>query len=136
MITLGPLSSDGIIETFDGSRIEYTSTETIANDIDRCFDTPSVVFQLYTGHKSAEWVLQWWQTNQAEYPCMARAARDYLPIPASEVDMERTFSDGRDILGIRRWRIKGNTFRTLILCRDYLKKQAEERAERRRRLGQ
>ena len=27
------------------------------------------------GHKSAEWVLQWWQTNQAEYPCMARAAR-------------------------------------------------------------
>jgi hAT family C-terminal dimerisation region len=48
---------------------------------------------------------------------MARAARDYLLIPASEVDMERTFSDGRDILGIRRRRMNDNTFRTLILCR-------------------
>jgi hAT family protein len=78
--------------------------------------TPSVVFQLYTGHKSAEWVLQWWQTKQAEYPCMACATRDYLPIPASKVDtcVERTFSDGRDILGIRRWRMKGNTFRVEI----------------------
>jgi hypothetical protein len=75
---------------------QFTSSETIADDLDRYFDTHSVVFQLYTGHKSAEWVLQWWQTNQVEYPCVARAARDYLPIPASEVDMERTFSDGRD----------------------------------------
>jgi hypothetical protein len=91
---------------------------------------------LWTPTKSAEWVLQWWQTNQAEYPCMARAARDYLPIPASEVDMERTLSDGRDIWSIRRWRMNGNTFRTLMLCRDYLKRQAEERAERRRGLGQ
>ena len=54
---------------------QCTSTETITDDIDWYFGTPSVVFQLYTGHKSAEWVLQWWQP---EYPCMA-AARDYLP---------------------------------------------------------
>jgi hypothetical protein len=36
--------------------------------------------------------------------------------------MERTFSDGRDILGMR---LCTFTNRTLILCRDYLKKQAE-----------
>jgi hypothetical protein len=90
---------------------------------------------VYTGHTSAEWILQWWQTKQAEYPCMARATCDYLPIPASEVDMERTFSDGRDILRIRRWRMKGNTFRVEI-GNHYLEKQAEERAERRRRLDQ
>ena len=33
---------------------------------------------------------------------MAAAARDYLAIPASEVDIERLFSIRRDILGVRR----------------------------------
>jgi hypothetical protein len=102
---------------------QYTSSETITDDVDRYFDTPSVVFQLYTG-----WVLQWWQTKQAEYPCIARATRDYFPIQASEVDtcMERTSSDGRDILGIRRWSMKGNTFRVEITWKS---KQRGERSD-------
>jgi hypothetical protein len=31
---------------------------------------------------------------------MAAAARDYLVIPALEVDIERLFNIGRDILGV------------------------------------
>jgi hypothetical protein len=51
---------------------------------------------------------------------MAQAARDYLAIPAFEVDIERLFSLGRDILGIRRFFMSMDTLRTLVLLRDAL----------------
>jgi hypothetical protein len=63
---------------------------------------------------------------------MAKVARDYIPIPSSEADIERLFNDGRDILGVRRWSIKGNTLRTLMMLKDILrcreadKKRAEK----------
>jgi hypothetical protein len=46
---------------------------------------------------------------------MALAARDYLTILASEVQVERLFSRGRDLLGVRRSSLKGETIRMLIL---------------------
>jgi hypothetical protein len=50
---------------------------------------------------------------------MAQIARDYLAIPASEVAVEYLFSGGRDILGLRRHRMNGETMRMLMLLRDY-----------------
>jgi len=58
-----------------------------------------------------------------EFPCMAQAARDYLCVPASEVDIERLFNVGRDILGIRRFSMSGETLRTMILLKDALRMQ-------------
>ena len=55
-----------------------------------------------------------------EYPCIAQAARNYLAIPALEVDIKRLFSLGQDILGIRKFSISIDTLRTLILLRDAL----------------
>jgi hypothetical protein len=52
---------------------------------------------------------------------MAAAARDYLAIPASEVPVERLFSSGRDILGVRRSSMKGETMRMLMLLDDLYK---------------
>lgn len=52
---------------------------------------------------------------------MSRGARDYLAIPASEVDCERLFSGGRDLLGIRRFLINANTMRTMMLLKGVLK---------------
>jgi hypothetical protein len=49
---------------------------------------------------------------------MAKAARDYLAIPASEVAVERLFSAGRDLLGIRRHSMKADTMRMLMLMND------------------
>jgi len=49
---------------------------------------------------------------------MAAAARDYLPIPASEVAVERLFNMGRDVLGIRRHSMKADTMRMLMLMND------------------
>jgi hypothetical protein len=58
---------------------------------------------------------------------MAQAARDYLVIPAAEVDIERLFSDGRDILGVCRWALQGKTIRALQLLKDELRRK--ERGE-------
>jgi len=52
---------------------------------------------------------------------MAQAARDYLPIPSSEVDVECLFNIGRDILGIRHFAMNGDTLQTLIMLREVLK---------------
>jgi hypothetical protein len=64
--------------------------------------------------------VNYWDANKSEFPGMAAAARDYLAIPASEVDIERLFSIGRDILGVRRWSMNADTMGILIILRDQL----------------
>jgi hypothetical protein len=46
---------------------------------------------------------------------MAAAARDYLSISASEVSVKSLFNAGRDILGVRRRSMKGETMSILML---------------------
>ncbi len=53
---------------------------------------------------------------------MAKAARDYLAIPASEVSVERLFSSGRDMIGLRRFSLSSETMRQLVLLRDAILK--------------
>src|SRR6266536_5345766 len=43
-----------------------------------------------------EFVRLWWKEHAAKWPLLAKAARDLLPCSASEVDVERLFSDCRD----------------------------------------
>ncbi|KAH8798529.1 hypothetical protein F5884DRAFT_813655 [Xylogone sp. PMI_703] len=49
---------------------------------------------------------------------MARAARDYLVIPTSEVNVERMFNSKRDILSIWRFAMKGETLGRLLRLKD------------------
>ncbi len=67
---------------------------TYDDDIDRYFNTDVVGFTATTRDQYTVWVLNWWNNNKAEFPCMATAARDYLAIPSAQVDIERLFSDG------------------------------------------
>jgi hAT family C-terminal dimerisation region len=53
---------------------------------------------------------------------MAMVATVYLAIPASEVSVERIFNAGRDILGVRRFAMKGETMRMLMLMDSMEKK--------------
>jgi hypothetical protein len=92
-------------------------------DIDRYLDSPPVTFKLKAEDDQMQWVLNWWDGNKWEYPSMAQAARDYIAIPASEVDVERLFNVGRDVLGIRRFSMSGNTLRTVMLLKDALRRQ-------------
>lgn len=75
------------------------------SDIDKYFDTPPISVADTTGEN---WLCNWWKMHKGEYPQMAAAARDYLAIPASEVAVERVFSTARDVLGIRRYSLKGS----------------------------
>lgn len=99
------------------------SAEDVAetSDIDQYLDSPRVAYRGNPKDDQTQWILRWWNANQGEYKLMAQAARDYLPIPSSEVDIERLFNIGRDILGIRRFAMNGDTLRTLVMLRDMLK---------------
>jgi hypothetical protein len=48
---------------------------------------------------------------------MSQVARDYLAIPAGEVDVERLFSAGRDLIGIRRYSLSIETIRALMILK-------------------
>ena len=54
---------------------------------------------------------------------MAKAVRDILAVPGAEVDVERLFCSGRDLLGIRRYALKGETMRILTLLKAYFERQ-------------
>ncbi len=58
-----------------------------------------------------------------EFPCIAVATRDYLAIPSLEVDIERLFSNRRDVLRICRFVLKGSTLRDLMICKDELRRR-------------
>ncbi|KAJ6038619.1 hypothetical protein N7460_007336 [Penicillium canescens] len=87
------------------------------SDIDRYFEE-GVVTVDESVTKDEDWLFGWWRTHNDEYPRMAAAARDYLAIPAAEVAVERLFSRGRDLLGVRRHSLKGETMRKVMLLRD------------------
>ena len=67
-------------------------------------------------------MLKWWKMNAFEFPLMAQALRDYLPIPSAEVGVERLFSDARNVLGIRRHCLNAETIWWLILLKGYYDK--------------
>ncbi|KAI1828929.1 hypothetical protein CBS147337_10262 [Penicillium roqueforti] len=82
------------------------------SDIDRYFDSARAEV---SDMEDQNWLCDWWKVHKKEYPRMAAAARDYLAIPASEVSVERLFNKGRDVLGVRRFSMKGETLRILML---------------------
>jgi hypothetical protein len=94
------------------------SKEASLSDIDKYLDSPPVNWSHHMiGDADAEWVLKWWKANAFNFPLMAKAARDYLPIPSAEIGIEREFSNARDVLGLRRHRLNAGTMRWLILLR-------------------
>ena len=108
--------------------LEYTFVEpyiradndATKHDIDTYLDTPCV---RYTGKKTddqTKWILDWWSANKTQYPCTALAAREILAIPASEVDCERLFGQAKDMLGIRRYSMIGETMRVMMLLKGAL----------------
>jgi hypothetical protein len=54
---------------------------------------------------------------------MVEVARDLLAVPSSKVDIEWLFSGGRDLLGICRHGLKGETMRILTLLKAYFERQ-------------
>jgi hypothetical protein len=92
-------------------------------DIERYLNTDPIEWDaMDESHYNDDWVLNWWKANAFQFPYMAAAARALLAVPASEVDVERLFSGGRDLLGIRRYALKGETMRILTLLKSYFER--------------
>ena len=85
------------------------------SDIDQYFLLPLVSV---SDTKTPGWLCKWWRTYKDEYPQMAAAARDYLAIPATEVSVERVFSEARGAIQDNRHSLKGDTIRILMLSHD------------------
>jgi hypothetical protein len=81
------------------------------SDIDRYFG------RYRACNKKRDWLFAR-RMHKDEYPRMVAAARDYLAIPAAEVALERLFSRGRDLVGLCRHSLKGETMRKVMLLRD------------------
>lgn len=88
---------------------EYAETILTDDDVERYLDTPTVKAVLNPKENQLNWVMNWWVANKQEYPIMWQVVRDYLVVPAAETDVERLFNIGRDMLGIRRMAMTGET---------------------------
>jgi hypothetical protein len=99
------------------------SRETPISDIDRYMDSPPASWSYHSIEDGdPQWVLKWWRLNSFDYPLMAQAVRDFLPVPAAEVGVEREFSGARDVLGIRRHSMNAETMRWLMLLKRSFRK--------------
>ncbi|EIW53734.1 HAT dimerization, partial [Trametes versicolor FP-101664 SS1] len=65
--------------------------------------------------------LAWWSERRGMYPHLARMALDYLSIPATSVDVERTFSRGRRLLSHVRSRLSAQTTRAVLCLGDWVR---------------
>ncbi|KZV99873.1 hypothetical protein EXIGLDRAFT_572679, partial [Exidia glandulosa HHB12029] len=54
------------------------------------------------------------------YPRLSRMALDYLSIPATSVDVERTFSKGRTLLSHIRNRLSAQSTRALLCLNSWI----------------
>jgi len=90
----------------------------LISDVDRYLDSKPVNWsQSLIENGDPEWVLKWWKANAFDFPLMAQAVRDYLPVPSAEVGVERVFSGARDVLGLRRQSMNAETMRWLVLLK-------------------
>ncbi|KAM3326725.1 hypothetical protein P3S67_001851 [Capsicum chacoense] len=69
--------------------------------------------------------LDWWRSNETQYPVLSRLARDILNVLMSTVASESAFSQGRQQLGDNRHSLGSNAINVLVCLRDWI------RAERR-----
>lgn len=100
---------------------EYSTIIEVENDIDYYFDSPIISLALVNGNAPpVQWVLDWWTVYKHEFPLMFAVVRDFLYIPRAEVDVERLFNIGREILGLRYISMSVKTIRALVLLKDYL----------------
>ena len=66
-------------------------------------------------------VLDYWKYKQSKWPNLALMAKDILAVTASSASSERSFSSGRDMIGISRHRLLPDTVEACICIRSWLR---------------
>jgi len=67
--------------------------------------------------------LRWWLANRDLYPCLSCMAIDVHATPATAVDVERSFSSGRILIGHLRNRLRAGSIRALMCFGDWCRLQ-------------
>lgn len=94
-----------------------------ACDIDKYLDSEPVDWDMADAtNYLPNWILDWWKANSFMYLLMAEAARDLLAVLGSEVDVERLFCGGRDLLGIWRLHMSRETMRMVTLLKAWFER--------------
>ena len=57
---------------------------------------------------------------------MAKAAHTLLTVPRAEVNIERLFCGGRDLLGIQQYALKGHIMRVLTILKAFFERKLAE----------
>lgn len=86
-------------------RLNMEAQEVNQDEWDRYFNAPC---ETNFDAKEFDFHLKWWKAHEFNFPTVAKAARTLFSVPGSEVDCERLFSGGRDLLGVRR-KVMGTT---------------------------
>lgn len=69
---------------------------------------------------------QFWKEHEAEFPTLARMARDIFSIPATGAGVERLFSSARDVCHYRRGRLNSSTIQDLMMYKCTTKFEMED----------
>jgi hypothetical protein len=64
--------------------------------------------------------LEWWKSNESQYPRLSKMARDFLAIPSTSVPSEQCFSTSKNLITDKRNRLAGKTVRACMCLRSWL----------------
>lgn len=65
--------------------------------------------------------LGYWKSQQSEFPCLSKMARDFLAIQATSVAVERDNSAGADLVTANRCALKANTIQATMCLKRWFK---------------
>ncbi|GBE87594.1 putative AC9 transposase [Sparassis crispa] len=85
--------------------ISLSGLVTVRNEIDDYLAAPL---------ENVQDPLKWWYDNRQAYPKLSRMGLDYLSIPVTSTAVERTFSQGRQLLHFTRNRMMPSTIRASL----------------------
>jgi hypothetical protein len=99
-----------------------TSITSIIDKIHDWFKSPPIqepVPNNMTAKQDIKWLMAWWRTNHFKYPQMAKIAHCYLSVPISDVGIERLFSHGRNLQGLRQYALQPATIKMLTVLKAF-----------------
>ena len=61
-----------------------------------------------------------WNARKVDFPILFSMFQDYMAIPGTSVAIERKFIGGRDLISLRRSKLKADTVRMMTLAKEWL----------------
>lgn len=71
-------------------------------------------------------LLEFWRSQEGEFPGLSRLARDILPIQSSSVAVERDFSSASDVVTTKQCALKAETIRAKMCLKMWYKSRLDE----------